>query len=129
MNEYRRHRQSRKPIEIGEHQGRELRKSDLNRQMLALDEISGFRVRPGFYGINGATMLTDGVNFTVYSNGATSITLMLYHRGEDKPFALIPFPETYKIGKVYSMIVFGLDIENLEYCYSVDGPWDPEKGL
>ncbi len=129
MNEFRRHRQSRKPIEIGEHQGRELRKSDLNRQMLALDEISGFRVRPGFYGINGATMLTDGVNFTVYSNGATSITLMLYHRGEDKPFALIPFPETYKIGKVYSMIVFGLDIENLEYCYSVDGPWDPEKGL
>ena len=129
MNEYRRHRQNRKPVEVGERQVRELRKSDLNRQLLALDVIDGFRVRPGFYGINGATMLTDGVNFTVYSNGATSITLLLYHRGESKPFGQIPFPETYKIGKVYSMIVFGLDIEDLEYCYSVDGPWEPEKGL
>ncbi len=129
MGEYRRHRQNRKIIEIGERQVRELRKSDLNRQLLALHEISGFRVRPGLYGINGATMLTDGVNFTVYSNGATSITLLLYHRGENKPFTQIPFPESYRIGKVYSMIVFGLDIENLEYCYSVDGPWDPDKGL
>ena len=129
MGEYRRHRQNRKIIEIGERQVRELRKSDLNRQLLALHEISGFRVRPGLYGINGATMLTDGVNFTVYSNGATSITLLLYHRGENKPFTQIPFPESYRIGKVYSMIVFGLDIENLEYCYSIDGPWDPDKGL
>nr|WP_297708844.1 glycogen debranching protein GlgX [uncultured Butyrivibrio sp.] len=129
MGEYRRHRQNRKIIEIGERQVRELRKSDLNRQLLALHEISGFRVRPGLYGINGATMLTDGVNFTVYSNGATSITLLLYHRGENKPFTQIPFPESYRIGKVYSMIVFGLDIENLEYCYIVDGPWDPDKGL
>ena len=129
MGEYRRHRQNRKPVEIRENKARELRKSDLNRQLLALDEVAGFRIRPGLYGMNGATMLTDCVNFTVYSNGATSITLILFHRGENKPFAQIPFPESYRIGKVYSMIVFGLDIENLEYCYSVDGPWDPEKGL
>ena len=81
------------------------------------------------YNIYGATMLTDGVNFTINSNGATSITLLLYNRGESRPFATIPFHQSYRIGKVYSMIVFGLDIENLEYCYSVDGPWDPEKGL
>ena len=54
MNEYRRHRQNRKPVEMGERQVRELRKVDLSRQMLALDEVSGFRIRPGFYGINGA---------------------------------------------------------------------------
>ena len=114
MNEYRRHRQGKKPVEIGERQVRELRKAEVGRQMLALDEVSGFRIRPGFYNINGATMLTDGVNFTAYSNGATSITLLLFNRGENKPFAQLPFPESYRIGKVYSMIVFGLDIENLE---------------
>ena len=75
MNEYRRHRQGKKPVEIGERQVRELRKAEVGRQMLALDEVSGFRIRPGFYNINGATMLTDGVNFTAYSNGGTSITL------------------------------------------------------
>ena len=39
------------------------------------------------------------------------------------------FPEAYKIGDVYSMIVYGLDIRDFEYAYRVDGPWDPEKGL
>lgn len=99
------------------------------RQIVALDEVCGFRIRPGYYEINGATVLPDGINFTVISNGATSITLLLFWRGEMKPFTMIPFPENYRIGKVYSMIVFGLKVENLEYCYSIDGPWDPEHGL
>ncbi|MCR5092787.1 MAG: glycogen debranching protein GlgX [Lachnospiraceae bacterium] len=99
------------------------------RQVLALDVINGFRVRPGLYDIYGATVLTDGVNFTVYSNGATKITLLLYRREDKKHFGSIPFPKKYRIGNVYSMIVFGLDISDLEYCYQVDGPWDPEKGL
>ena len=129
MDEIRRHAKPKKPVEIGESAPRELRKADMGRQLLALNEVNGYRIRPGFYNINGATMLTDGVNFTAYSNGATSITLLLYKRGEIKPFVQIPFPESYRIGKVYSMIVFGLDIENLEYSYSVDGPWEPEKGL
>ena len=129
MDEFRRHAKPKKTVEIGESAPRELRKADMGRQLLALNEVNGYRIRPGFYNINGATMLTDGVNFTAYSNGATSITLLLYKRGEIKPFVQIPFPESYRIGKVYSMIVFGLDIENLEYSYSVDGPWEPEKGL
>ena len=127
MQEFRKHRIEKRSLM--EHRGVELRKSDRNRQTLALDEINGFRIRPGYYEIYGATVMPDGVNFTVYSNGATAITLLLYHRGEKKPYVAIPFPESYRIGKVFSMIVFGLNIENLEYCYSVDGPWDPDRGL
>ncbi|MBR5116173.1 MAG: glycogen debranching enzyme, partial [Lachnospiraceae bacterium] len=92
-----------------EHRAEDLTNDRRPRQVLALDEIHGFRVRPGLYDMNGATVLTDGVNFTVYSNGATHITLVLYHRGDRKPYAEIPFPESYRIGKVFSMIVFGLD--------------------
>ncbi|MCR5179199.1 MAG: glycogen debranching protein GlgX [Lachnospiraceae bacterium] len=99
------------------------------RQMLALDEVNGFRVRPGIYDMYGATALTDGVNFTVHSNGAKSVTLLLFHRGEKKHYATIPFPKAYRIGRVFSMIVFGLDIRDLEYNYQVDGPWDPAQGL
>jgi len=124
MDEIRRHAKTRKPVEIGESQPRELRKADVGRQLLALGEVNGYRIRPGFYNINGATMLTDGVNFTAYSNGATSITLLLYKRGEIKPFVQIPFPESYRIGKVYSMIVFDLDIETLDIMQSTS---DEEK--
>ena len=93
-----------------------------------LDYIDGFAVRPGFYEINGATAIPGGVNFTVYSHGASSIELLLFHRDAPEPFAVLPFPQRYRIGNVYSMIVFKLNIEKFEYAYRVDGPYEPEKG-
>ncbi|MBS5326107.1 MAG: glycogen debranching enzyme [Lachnospiraceae bacterium] len=95
----------------------------------AVGEISGYLVRPGMFETNGATPLPAGVNFTVHTSGGTSCELLLFHRGEEEPYAVLPFPDEYRIGDVYSMIVFGLDIEDLEYAYRVDGPWDPKKGL
>ena len=93
------------------------------------DLINGFYVRPGFYEMNGATEFTDGVNFTVISRFATSCDLLLFHRQEDVPYARIPFPETYRVGNVYSMFVIGLNVETFEYAYSMDGPYDPKKGF
>ncbi len=97
--------------------------------LVPLDLISGFEVRPGFYDINGATAIPGGVNFTVHSRGATSVELLLFHREQDEPFAVLPFPEHYRIGNVYSMIVFKLNIQEFEYAYRVDGPYEPERGL
>ena len=97
--------------------------------LVPLDYLDGFEVRPGFYDINGATAIPGGVNFTVHSHGATSIELLLFHREEEQPFAVLPFPQHYRIGNVYSMIVFKLNIEEFEYAYRVDGPYEPEKGL
>ena len=94
-----------------------------------LDEINGFQVRPGFFQFPGTTLLPGGVSFTVQSHGATSCELLLFHREAEEPFAVLPFPETYRIGFVYSMIVFGLDIEEFEYAYRLDGPYDEKKGL
>ena len=94
-----------------------------------MGEIAGFPVRPGMFDINGATALPLGVNFTIHTHGGTSCELLIFHRGEREPYAVLPFPEEYKIGDVYSMIVFGLDIEEFEYAYRVDGPNCPEKGL
>ena len=97
--------------------------------MEPLDRVNGFDVRPGFYMFLGATPIPRGVNFTVQSKGATSCELLLYHRKETEPYAVLPFPENYRIGDVYSMIVFGLNVEEFEYAYRLDGPWDPGKGL
>lgn len=92
-------------------------------------EIAGFPVRPGIYDLNGATPLQNGVNFTIHTCGGTSCELLLFHRAQEEPFAVLPFPEAYKIGDVYSMVVYGLNIDEFEYAYRVDGPYCPEKGL
>lgn len=97
--------------------------------LMPMDVIAGFEVRPGFYEINGATAIPCGVNFTIHSHGATSCELLLFHRTEDEAYAVLTFPNNYKIGNVYSMIVFGLNIEEFEYAYRVDGPYRPEKGM
>ncbi len=93
-----------------------------------LDVIDGFQVRPGFYRIDGAHIGGRGVSFTISSHGATSCTLLLFHAGDSEPYARLKYPETYRIGNRYSMLVFDLDIEDLEYAFSFDGPYEPEKG-
>ncbi len=97
--------------------------------MFPLDHVDGFDIRPGFYDLMGATAIPCGVNFTISSNQATGVELLLFKRNTQEPFAVIPFPNNYKIGNVYSMIVFDLDIEEFEYAYRVDGPSDPKRGL
>ena len=84
--------------------------------LVPFDTIAGYEVRPGFYDINGATAIPGGVNFTVHSNHATSCELLLFHREEDTPYAILKFPDNYRIGNVFSMIVFRLNIEDFEYA-------------
>ena len=103
--------------------------NNILKYLAPVDEINGFYTRPGFYLQNGATAIPGGVNFTVHSHGATAIELVLFRRNQTEPFAVIPFPEEYKIGNVYSMIVYDLVISDFEYAFRVDGPYEPEKGL
>lgn len=98
-------------------------------QLEPLDVVNGFSIRPGYYELMGASVLECGVNFTVETKEGTGVELLLFHRKEDVPYATIPFPKEYRIGCVYSMIVFGLDVEEFEYAYRVDGPYDPVHGL
>lgn len=93
-----------------------------------IDELEGFKVRPGFFDEYGATVIPGGVSFTVHSQHATSFKLALFERQAEEPYAILPFPESYRVGNVYSMIVFGVDIEAFEYAYLVDGPYEPRKG-
>lgn len=98
-------------------------------QLIPIDEYDGFRIRPGFFLQNGAVAIPGGVSFTVYTQEGTACELVLFERKAREPFAVIPFPDHYRIGNVYSMIVFDLDIEAFEYAYRIDGPYDPSKGL
>ncbi|HCI74489.1 MAG TPA: glycogen debranching enzyme GlgX [Lachnospiraceae bacterium] len=77
----------------------------------------------------GATIIDGGVNFSIFSEDATGCTLVLFHHGQKQPFVEIPFPEEFRIGHVYTMMVFGINPETTEYGYRFDGPFCPEKGL
>ena len=103
--------------------------SNIKDSLQPIDEINGFKVRPGFYLINGATAIRNGVNFTIHSFSATYCELLLFRKDESEPYAVLPFPDSYRIGNTFSMIVFDINIEELEYVYRMDGPYDKKKGL
>jgi glycogen operon protein len=91
-------------------------------------EFQGHKLRPGKPFPFGASLVPGGVNFSIYSSHATAAWLVLFEKGETHPLVEIPFPDQFRIGNVYSMIVFDLDIENIEYGYRMDGPFDPWQG-
>lgn len=93
-------------------------------------EINGVKFCKGHALPLGATYFgNEIVNFSINSSTATSCTLVLYHKGEAEPYVEITIPSEFKIGDNYSIMVFGLNIENTEYGYKFDGEYNPAKGL
>lgn len=92
------------------------------------NEHQGIKYRRGRVLPFGATLVPNGVNFSIYSSAATSCTLVLFQKNGATPFAEIPLPDEFRVGNVYAIIVFGLDYENIEYGYKMDGPFDPQNG-
>lgn len=101
----------------------------VNTGLLPLDVVEGFKIHPGFFRMYGACVASNGVSFTINSHGATRCTLLLFKPQAPKPYARIPFPDSYRIGDTYSMLVFDIKPDEFEYAFSVDGPYEPAKGL
>ena len=101
----------------------------VNTGLQPLDVVEGFKIRPGFFRMYGACVASNGVSFTINSHGATRCTLLLFKPQASKPYARIPFPDSYRIGDTYSMLVFDIKPDEFEYAFSFDGPYEPAKGL
>lgn len=101
----------------------------VNTGLLPLDVVEGFKIRPGFFRMYGACVASNGVSFTINSHGATRCTLLLFKPQASKPYARIPFPDSYRIGDTYSMLVFDIKPDEFEYAFLFDGPYEPAKGL
>jgi isoamylase len=76
----------------------------------------------------GASFVPGGVNFSVFSRHATACTLVLFEKGQQAPLVEIPFPDEFRVGHVFAMVVFDLDYEQIEYGYRMDGPFQPHHG-
>ncbi len=88
----------------------------------------------------GANFVPAGINFSIFSRHADFCELVLFEKGAEKPLVKIPFRglftdigtgeivwTDFRVGNVYCMVVFGLDHENIEYGYCMDGPYRQVK--
>ena len=73
----------------------------------------------------GATCDSEGVNFALFSENATGVTLCLFDKDE-KETARIKVTE--RTDQVWHVYLPGIQAGQL-YGYRVDGPWDPENGM
>src|SRR5215469_3606584 len=73
----------------------------------------------------GATIVPDGVNFSVFSHGATAVDLLLFDREDDpRPARVIPLDSlANRTYHYWHTFVPGLQPEQL-YGYRVHGPFD-----
>ncbi len=88
----------------------------------------GFEYGPGRPRPFGATVVPEGINFSIFSSHATSCTLVLFKKGGKTPLVELPFKESFRTGNVYAMCVFDLDHREIEYGFRLDGPYDPANG-
>jgi isoamylase len=95
---------------------------------LPTDTLAGYRTRPGKPLPFGVSSVPGGLNFSVYTSAGTSCTLVLFSRSEGSLLAEIKVPDHYRIGDVYSIVVYDLDYEDVEYGFKIGGPYSPEEG-
>ena len=78
----------------------------------------------------GATVESEGVNFSIYSRDATQVELLLFDREDDaQPTQVIPLDAaTNRTYNYWHTFVPGLRHGQI-YGYRVHGPFDPEAGL
>src|ERR1700746_3688385 len=78
----------------------------------------------------GATVSSDGVNFSLYSRDASGIELLLFdHEDDGCPSRVIRLhPTTNRTYHYWHVFVPGLRVGQL-YGYRIHGPFDPAKGL
>jgi len=78
----------------------------------------------------GATALPDGVNFSVFSRGASAVELLLFNREDEAhPARVIPIdPAANRTYQYWHVLVPGIRAGQI-YGYRAHGPWDPTDGM
>ncbi len=76
----------------------------------------------------GATTSQGGVNFAVFSENATAISLCLFDPAETTPCCEISLdPKIHRTGNMWHCFLPDVPL-SYHYGYRVDGPYDPLKG-
>jgi isoamylase len=78
----------------------------------------------------GATVYSDGVNFSIFSKNATAIDLLLFDAVDDpRPVRVISLDRrSNRTFHFWHLYVTGIKPGQL-YAFRAHGPFDPDKGL
>jgi isoamylase len=87
------------------------------------------KVLPGRAHPPGATLTASGVNFSLFSEGATGVELLLFEKHDSpRPYQTIAYdPAVNRTFPFWHVLVEGLKA-GAHYAYRVDGPHDPAAG-
>jgi glycogen operon protein len=78
----------------------------------------------------GATVVSGGVNFSVYSRNAASVELVLFDREDDvRPARVIPIDPAANRSYYYWHLFVPEVTPGQLYGYRVEGPFDPSRGM
>ncbi|MBA4177441.1 MAG: glycogen debranching enzyme GlgX [Leptothrix sp. (in: Bacteria)] len=85
---------------------------------------------PGHAHPLGATLMREGVNFSIYARGATQLSLLLYDEaGEAEPARVIALDaRCHRSADYWHVQVPGLAAGQI-YAWCADGPHDPARGM
>jgi len=87
--------------------------------------LEAWKTKPGQPLPLGPTVSPEGVNFSIFSRNATSLSLVLFEKAGPEPVAEIPLnPDINRTGDIWHIFIVGLDL-SLRYGYRADGPYDP----
>jgi isoamylase len=77
----------------------------------------------------GATVLPYGVNFSIFSRGASAVELLLFEAEDDPRPRVVPIePAWNRTYHYWHVFVAGVRPGQI-YGYRVHGPWDPGNGI
>lgn len=91
----------------------------------------------GFSTPLGASGRDEGINFAIFSEHASAISLCLFLPHSETPLAEITLdPELNRTGWIWHILITGLPTDELEYGYRITGPkedagnaFDPQKTI
>lgn len=87
-----------------------------------------FTIKKGEPSPLGTSQKEKGVNFALFSEHATQVTLCLYDKNSAHTLAEIHLdPSRHRTGSIWHIQIEGLP-DFAEYCYKVEGPFLPKKG-
>ena len=85
-----------------------------------------WKTKPGQPLPLGATITPEGVNFSVFSRHAASLTLVLFEKAKSRSVAEIPLdPEINRTGDIWHIHLIGAN-SSFRYGYRAVGPFDPK---
>ncbi|WP_373214168.1 Type II secretory pathway, pullulanase PulA and related glycosidase [Ruminococcus sp. 5_1_39BFAA] len=77
--------------------------------------------RPGYPLVLGANRIGEDYNFCVETQDEDCVSILLYKKQGKEPFLEIPLTEEHRTGRIYSVLLTGIDPKKYEYNFKING--------